>query len=97
MLGLRIWQGYDGMVMNMQGLQRVLSMPEYASIMLNMIEYASTYLKKKKQSAEYTRILNMSDAVHRIGWVTVQITKHFLRQGHIQDTVKHLRLSILQK
>ena len=47
-------------------------MHEYASIMLNMIEYASTYLKKKtkqkkKQSAQYARILNMPDALHRIG------------------------------
>ena len=47
-------------------------MHEYASIMLNMIEYASTYLiknkkQKEKQSAEYARILNMPDALHRIG------------------------------
>ena len=37
--------------------------------MLNMIEYASTYLKKKKKknSAQYARILNMPDALHRIG------------------------------
>ena len=40
-------------------------MCESASVTLNMIEYASIYLKKKKkQSAEYARILNLSDAVH---------------------------------
>ena len=37
-------------------------MCESASVTLNMIEYASIYLKK--QSAEYARILNLSDAVH---------------------------------
>ena len=39
-------------------------MREYFSLTLNMIEYAGIYLKK--QSAEYTRILNVSDAVHSI-------------------------------
>ena len=39
-------------------------MHEYASVMQNMIQYASIYLKK--QSAEYVRILNVSDAVHSI-------------------------------
>ena len=39
-------------------------MREYASIMLNMIEYAGIYLKK--QSVEYAKILNVSDAVHSI-------------------------------
>ena len=33
----------------------------YASVMLNIIEYADFYLKK--QSAEYKRILNISDVV----------------------------------
>ena len=37
-------------------------MREYASIALNKIEYVSLYLKR--QSTEYARILNMSDAVH---------------------------------
>ena len=39
-------------------------MLEYALITLNTTEYSSMYLKK--QSAEYTRILNVSDAVHSI-------------------------------
>ena len=39
-------------------------MREYALITLNMIEYAGIYLKK--QSADYTRILNVSDGVHSI-------------------------------
>ena len=37
-------------------------MREYASIALNKIGYAGIYLKK--QSAEYARILNVSDTVH---------------------------------
>ena len=37
-------------------------MGKYASIPLNMIEYAGIYLIK--QSTEYARILNVSDAVH---------------------------------
>ena len=40
-------------------------MREYALIVLDMIEYSRIYLKKKK-SAEYARILNVSDAVHSI-------------------------------
>ena len=39
-------------------------MCEYALITLNMIEYAGIYLKK--QSAAYTKILKVSDAVHSI-------------------------------
>ena len=39
-------------------------MCKYALITLRMIEYAGIYLKK--QSAEYARILNVSDAVHSI-------------------------------
>ena len=39
-------------------------MREYALITLNTIEYAGIYLKS--QSAEYDRILNVSNAVHII-------------------------------
>ena len=39
-------------------------MCQYASVLLNIIEY--TYIYLKTQSAEYARILNMSDAVHNI-------------------------------
>ena len=39
-------------------------MREYALITLNTIEYAGIYLKS--QSAEYARILNVSNAVHSI-------------------------------
>ena len=39
-------------------------MREYTLITLNMIEYACIYLEK--QSAEYARILNVSNAVHSI-------------------------------
>ena len=39
-------------------------MSGYALITLNMIEYAGIYLKN--QSAKYSRILNVSDAVHSV-------------------------------
>ena len=45
-------------------LKMSLNMHEYALITLNMIEYVAIYLKK--QSAEYARILYVSDAVHSI-------------------------------
>ena len=57
-----------------------------------MIEYASIYLKK--QSAEYAIIVNVSNEVHK---VTVQITEQLSRQRCVQNTVKHLRWSVLQK
>ena len=38
-------------------------MHEYAPITLDMIEYAGIY---QKNSAEYARIVNMSDAVHSL-------------------------------
>ena len=61
-------------------------MLEYASITLNMIEYARIYLKK--QSAEYARILNVSDVVHSIR--SLQITEQLSRPRNIQNSVKHL-------
>ena len=77
----------------------MLNMPEHASIMsqyvlitLNMIEYASIYLKK--QSAEYARILNMSDAVHNKR--SLNKLQSSYRDRRIQNTVEHLR-SVLQK
>ena len=39
-------------------------MREYAFIRLNMTEYTVIYLKK--QSAEYARILSLSDAVNSL-------------------------------
>ena len=71
-------------------------MREYALRTLNMIEYAGIYLKK--QSAEYARILSVSDAVHSIrSLYKLQITEQLPRQRHIQNTVKHLRWNVLQK
>ena len=40
-------------------------MSEYALATLNMFEYAGIYLKKK-QSAEYARIPNVSHAIHSL-------------------------------
>ena len=62
-------------------------MCDYASIALNMIEYAGTYLKK--QSTEYTRILNMSDAIHNKRSLYRSLNSY--RERRIQNTVKHLR------
>ena len=68
-------------------------MREYALTTLNMIGYFSIYLKK--QSAEYVRILNVSDIVHSISSLYKLLSSY--QDRHIQNTVKHLRWSILQK
>ena len=61
--------------------------------MLNMIEYASIYLNK--YSAEYARIMNVSDALHRIR--SLYKLPGSYRDRHIRNTVKHLSWSVLQK
>ena len=58
-----------------------------------MVEYAGIYLKK--QSAEYARILNESAAVYNI-WSLYKLLSSYLDR-RIQNTVKHLRWSVLQK
>ena len=58
-----------------------------------MIEYASIYLKK--QSAEYARILNVFDAVHSVRSLYKLLSSY--QDRRVQNTVKHLRWSILQK
>ena len=58
-----------------------------------MLKHACIYLNK--QSSEYAKILNVSDAGKTEG-NTVQITEQLLRQRCIKNTVKHLRWSILQ-
>ena len=68
-------------------------MREYVSITLKMIEYAGIYLKK--QSVEYARIRNVSDAVHSIRSQYKLLSSY--RDRRIQNTVKHLRCSVLQK
>ena len=64
------WSEY-GKIVNIQGLHRVLNMLwkclnmcEYTLIMLNMLEYTWIYLNK--QSSEYARLVNVSDAVRSI-------------------------------
>ena len=52
-------------------------MHEYVLIILNTTEYAGIYLKKKKRknSAEYSKIPNVSDAVHSIStnyWAVIE-------------------------
>ena len=56
-------------------------------------KYAWIYLKK--QSAEYARILNVSDAVHSIRSLYKLLSSY--RDRRFQNTVKHFRLSVLQK
>ena len=68
-------------------------MRECVSITLNMVEYAGIYLKK--QSAEYARILNEPDPVYSIRSLFKLLSSYLARR--IQNTVKHLRLSVLQK
>ena len=57
-----------------------------------MVEYACICMNK--QNSEYVRILNVSDAVHK---VTAQIIEQSSRQRRIHNTVKHLKWSILQE
>ena len=56
--------------------------------MLNMLEYACIYLNK--QSSEYARILNVSDAVHIIRSLWKLLSCY--QERRIQSTVKHLTL-----
>ena len=100
MLGLKIWQGCE--------YARVTEGAEYAWIALNMsyvliclnnayYDWICVYVHTpEKHSAEYTRIQNVSDAVHVIK-VNLQITEQLSRQTRIQNTVKHLRWIVLQK
>ena len=68
-------------------------MREYALITLHMIEYAVIYLEK--QSAEYARILNVSDGVHSIKSLYKLLNSY--RGRDIQNTVRHSRCDVLQK
>ena len=68
-------------------------MREYGLIMLNMIGYACIYLNK--QSDEYARILNVFEAVHCIKTLYILLSSYQNRR--IQNTVKYLRWSVLQK
>ena len=73
-------------------LHRVLNMPEY--------DWISWHIPKKL-SAEYTIILNVSNEIHSIkGHCTNTVnrsTEQLSRQRRIQNTVKRLRWSVLQK
>ena len=69
-------------------------MREYALITLNMFEYFCIYLNV--QSSEYARIpMSVSDAVRSLRSLCKFLSSY--RDRHIQDTVKHLRWSILRK
>ena len=72
---------------------KCLNMCEYALIMLNMFEYAWIYWNK--QSSDYARIQNVS--VAEDGIRSLYKLLNIYRDRHIQNIVKHLRWSILQK
>ena len=74
-------------------MSECLNIREYVLIMLNIIKYASIYLQK--QSTEYARFQYMSDAVQSIRSLNKLLSSY--QDRSIQNTVKHLRFSILQK
>ena len=55
-----IQYGFAYLILLWKGVQN----DQTSLITLNMIGYAGIYLKKNKKTAEYARILNVSDAVH---------------------------------
>ena len=58
-------------------------MREYTLILMNMVNYASIYLKKKKKnSAEYARILNV---LRQHITVTVQIVEPLSRRMYPEN------------
>ena len=64
--------------------------------MPNIFENTGIYLNK--QSSEYARILNvclMSDAVWSVTSLYKLLSSY--QDRHIQNTIKHLRWSVLQK
>ena len=64
--------------------------------MLNILEYPCIYLNK--QSSEYTRILNISDAGHSIRSLYKLMSSHRDSTiSSIQNIIKQLRWSLLQK
>ena len=68
-------------------------MREYALITLNIIEYIGIYLKK--QSADYARILNVSDAVHSIRSLYKLLSRY--RSRRIQNTEKTFKMERFAK
>ena len=70
-----------------------LNMLEYASMTLNVIEYAGIYQKKN-------RVLNMSEIWMCLMQYNIRSQYKLLssyRDRRIENTVKHLRWSVLQK
>ena len=93
---LGIWQGCEYARVT-EGCEYVwicfINASVYILIMLNMLEYVWIYLNKL--SCEYLRVLNMSDAVH--GTMSLYKLPRSYWERRIQNTVKHLRQSIMQK
>ena len=97
---VNVSQGSEyGKLMNMQGITQgvefawislsmtywCINMRGYVSITLNIVEYAGIYLKK--QSAEYARILNESDAVYSI-WPLYKLLSSILT--HVFRTLPNI-------
>ena len=85
----------------MRGLHRVLNMPghdlimpQYAWIYLNNPEYACIY--QNKQSSEYARIINVSNAVRSVRSLYKLLSSY--RDRNVFRTLSNiLRWSVLQK
>ena len=79
----RFWicKGYMGCWISLTKL-------DYALVMMDILEYVCIY--QNKQSSEYAKILNVSDAVHSIRLLCKSLSIY--RDKHIQNTVKNSRI-----
>ena len=68
-------------------------MRDYASIMLNVLEYASIYLRK--QSPDYAKILNASDAVHSIRSLYKLLRNY--RERNVFKTLSNISVGAIRK
>ena len=82
--------------MSLKKSEYALIMSKYASLCLNSAKYDSAYQYINwKKSAKYARILNVSDTVNSIRSLYKLLSSY--QDKRIQDTVKYLRCSIVQK
>ena len=80
---LLICNGYTGCWICLNKPEYALIIPQYVWIYLNNAEHEYDYIYLNKQSAEFARILNMSDAVHNIR--SLNKLGHFNNQGNILE------------
>ena len=95
----RLWicEGYTWYWICLNKPEYALIMSQYTWVSLSNAEYDLKFrhIPEKKQSAEYATILNVSDAVHSIRALHKLLSTY--QERRIQNTVKHLRWSVLQK